>query len=222
MITPVQAETTTKANATVTRRAFIALRARNKAVAAAPEDNAIAALSTELGHNATAGNLNLLAVVAATDQVMTPVATTAVAAVPKRRRLDVAEVLPPAIVTPVRAQKKCEGCIHADLLEINLMSPRHIKHYLKPNMFLVDAGCAECHKNIRHIHDATPKASLYYCDMMIKGFNAPDDDLEKASMECGLVLCSPCREKRMLRYDKDNTTSSPRNGRTTRRRGKDK
>ena len=60
--------------------------------------------------------------------------------------------------------------------------PAHIRHYLKPAMSLVNAICAECHKNIQHIHQATPKASMYYCDVMITGFNAPDNDLGKVDM----------------------------------------
>ena len=114
---------TNKENTTVVRRVFAACRQKQKAVAAAPADNAIADnMSTELRHD-PAGNLDLLAIVAATGPAMTPVQTPAVAAVPKRRRLEVAEAPPPAIVTPCRAQKKCKGCNHADLLELNVMPP---------------------------------------------------------------------------------------------------
>jgi hypothetical protein len=214
LVTPDQAEVTTKANTAAFRRTISTARARKKAVATDPKENAIDALSTELGINVTAGNRNLLAVVAATDTVVTPVVATNVAAMPKRRRLEVA-VAPPAIVTPVRAEKKCEGCIHADLLELNGMTPAHIKHYVKPNMFLEDAVCAECHESIRRIHQVTPKVKLHYCDMMIKGFSAPDNDREKASMECGLVLCVPCHNIRMKRYDM--TIGSNSNGRPRRR-----
>ena len=71
---------------------------------------------------------------------MAPVDTPAVAAVPKRRRLEVAEAPPPAIITPCRAQKKCEGYIHVDLLELHVIPLAHIKHCLKPAMFLMNAG----------------------------------------------------------------------------------
>ena len=67
---------TNKENTTVVRRVFAACRQKQKAVAAAPADNAIAAMTTELRHD-PAGNLDLLAIVAATGPAMTPIDTPA-------------------------------------------------------------------------------------------------------------------------------------------------
>jgi hypothetical protein len=82
------------------------------------------------------------------------------------------------------------------------MEPAHIKYYLKQAEFLELATCAgNCTHTIKVlIHLASPKVNLYYCDETNKSFYAPDNDLTKADMECGLILCSPCHELCEARY----------------------
>jgi hypothetical protein len=59
---------------------------------------------------------------------------------------------------------------------------------------------------------------IHYCDTGKKGFYAPDDDTLKLSMECGLVLCLPCFEKRRLECEKE--TGAAKGGRRIGRRSK--
>jgi hypothetical protein len=147
--------------------------------------------------------------------------------VTKRRRL-LAEAAVPIVAAPMSVppgppKKKCEGCVHGDLLAMKLMEPSHIKHYLRPSNFLDLAVCAgDCKHTIRSVHRTSPKANIYYCDKAIKGFSARDDHPEKAALECGLILCSPCRGTREARYDavanaEEGTPSNRRISRRSRR-----
>ena len=108
--------------------------------------------------------------------------------------------------------------VHGDLLEMKEMEPRHIKHYTKKEEFLEEAQCAgDCKQTIMTIVKASPKANIYYCDIANKGFYAPEDDPAKANMECGLVLCSPCRAIRAVTYDLKNAKDGTVNKRPSRR-----
>ena len=85
------------------------------------------------------------------------------------------------------------------------MEPKVIQHYLKRNQFLERADCAgDCDQSIKLIHEASPKADIRYCDVNKNGFDAPDDDPSKASMECGLVLCLACYGRKEEKHDAEN------------------
>ena len=91
------------------------------------------------------------------------------------------------------------------------MEPKVIRHYLKPTQFLESAKCAgDCGRSIKSIHVAEPKANIRYCDENKKGFDAPEDNPSKDSMECGLVLCLTCYASREEKYDAVNSRSSRR------------
>lgn len=113
-------------------------------------------------------------------------------------------------------QLKCEGCVHCDLLELKILEPAIVKHYLKPHEFLEKAQCdGDCAQSMHAVYLTSPKASVHYCDVGKKGFDAPNDDPTKVSMECGLVLCHACYGARSQRYALANSREG---GRTTRRR----
>ena len=125
----------------------------------------------------------------------------------KKKKKKVAASVEPATAPVVTGPPvpKCQGCLHCDLLELKVMEPRVIQHYLKPNQLLERADCAgDCGQSIKSIHDASPKVNIRYCDVNKKGFDAPDDDPSKASMECGLVLCLACYGKKEEKYDAEN------------------
>jgi hypothetical protein len=116
------------------------------------------------------------------------------------------------------AKKKCQGCIHGDLLEMTVMESCHVKHYLKPGEFLEDASCAgNCNATIKSIYGAAPKAQLHFCDEIIKGFRAPESDLGKADLECGLILCVPCHADRWVKYDQEHSSGGSTIRRSSRR-----
>lgn len=222
LVTPDQADRAVKDQTTIIRKAFLAARQRSKPVANAPADNGIADLSTELQE--TAGNLGMLAGVATGNSTVATVETPPVIPAPKRRRRAV-QVQPIATIAtalpPGPAPIKCEGCIHVDLLDMKVMTPAHIKHYLKSAGVLENAICAgECKEAIKNIFQDAPKHSLRYCDMTIKGFHAPETDSEKADMECGLFLCVPCYAKREVKYER--LQSNDGGARRNSRRGKNK
>jgi hypothetical protein len=59
-------------------------------------------------------------------------------------------------------------------LELKVMEPAHVKHYLKPAAFLEMATCTgDCKRTVRAIYLDAPKANLYYCDETSKGFFTP-------------------------------------------------
>lgn len=191
------------------RRAFHGATKRKKAVDDLASKNGVGALSAELQnqHNS------------AMYAVPTPVLT--VPPVPKRQRIATAAapvVAPKSTVPTAPPKRKCQGCVHGDLLDLKVMEPTHIKHYLRPAGFLELATCAGgCKKTIRAIYLASPKALLYYCDENIKGFSAPDDDPAKAEMECGMIVCSPCHAMRETRYTQEQNRDGTVNRRTSRR-----
>jgi hypothetical protein len=213
--TPNRTEIETKQRASVVRQAIIGVKERNKAVAVTPASNGTSALSTELQHtsaiNPTVKNKN-----------NNTVDTTATGPIMQQRKRKVNVPVPIATIAtclPVGPPKsKCQGCIHGDLLEMTVMESPHIKHYLKPQEFLEEASCAgKCNKTIKHIHQATPKAKLYFCDEMIKGFRAPDTDPCKAALECGLILCVPCHAARGVQYNLERGNSNSTHRRSSRR-----
>jgi hypothetical protein len=122
----------------------------------------------------------------------------------------------------VQPEIKCEGCVHCDLLELKIMEPARIKHYLHKYEFLEFAECngINCTKSIRDVHTASPKDNIHYCDVGKKGWDAPEDDPKKASMECRLVLCQACYRSRGERYELANSGGGRTNGRSSRRRRK--
>ena len=203
LVTPDQMDKDKRQNATSLRRAFKGTKKRPTAVATEAADNGVSALTAELQDNRHSpvrpGTTPMMELASTTDEA--PVAPQA----PKRRRkataTKTAVVSPTVAVTTGPPKKKCQGCVHGDLLEMNVMEPAHIKHYIKSAEFLELAKCAgDCTHTIRAIHEASPKENIYYCDTTNKGFYAPDDDLTKAGMECGLILCSPCHAVREARY----------------------
>ena len=198
LVTPDQTDLLKKQEQSNNRRAFATVRKRAKAVATAPEDNGISALTAELQNE--------------TDTVMRPVAAVTNPpgpAKPKRKKKKTAPVVP-TITVPVPTgppQKKCEGCVHGDVLEMNEMEPTDIKYYLHEGEFLELATCAgDCNNTISDIYLASPKANLRYCNMTSKGFYAPDDDPTKSELQCGLILCSPCYAIREERYAVANSS----------------
>ena len=101
------------------------------------------------------------------------------------------------------------------------MEPMHVKHYLKANEFLEFAICAgACASAIATVYTALPKTNIYYCEVGKKGFDAPEDEPNKQSMECGLVLCLACYELRGVTYALVNSQNGAANGRSTRCRRK--
>lgn len=215
-MTPDHLDQVNKAKTTHVRQAFNGVKKRKTAVAATPADNGVSALSAELQNENNIG-MNLVSPTVP-DVCQTPVNAPTVT----QRRCRAAATTQmktkrmPVPTGPVKIQ--CQGCIHGDLLELKVLEPVHIKHYLKEAGFLAWATCAgECAHTIRDIHNAAPKANLYYCDEIIKGFHAPEDDPNKASMECGLILCSPCHALREARYTLAQATEGTGNRRQSRR-----
>jgi hypothetical protein len=143
---------------------------------------------------------------AAVDQA---VATKEAQSLPKqKRRKTVVNAVPPAAreLVPGPPVLKCEGCVHCDLLELKMMEPNRIKHYLKRHEFLERAQCAgDCAKSIKAIHTVAPKSHIYYCDEGKKGFDAPEEDPLKMFLDCGLVLCLACHGTRSAAYDLANS-----------------
>jgi hypothetical protein len=135
------------------------------------------------------------------------------------RKLSVPAPMPNPVdtATPGVPQRKCQGCVHCDLLELAALEPRYVPTYLKDNAFLELAMCAgECKKAIKDIYAAAPRDIIHYCDTGKKGYEAPDDDELKPPMECGLVLCLHCYEKRRLEYEME--TRAEKGGRRIGRR----
>jgi hypothetical protein len=157
-----------------------------------------------------------------------PIPTTAKKPRASGRRATVPPTMHTPVPTPVPApppgvpQLKCQGCVHCDLLELAALEQRYVPTYLKDNAFLADATCSgACKKALKVIYAAAPRDIIHYCDTGKKGFDAPDDDMLKPSMECGLVLCLPCYEKRRLQYETE--TGAEKGGRRIgRRRNKQK
>jgi hypothetical protein len=124
---------------------------------------------------------------------------------------------PMPTLPPDVPQLKCQGCVHCDLLELAALEQRYVPTYLKDNAFLAAATCAgECNQVLKDICAAAPHDSIHYCDTGKKGFDVPDDDELKSSMECGLVLCLPCYEKRRVEYETE--TGAAKGGRRIGRR----
>jgi hypothetical protein len=204
--TPNETDIATKQRTSVVRQAIIGVKEKNKAVlAVTPARNGTSALSTELQH--TSANPTV------TNKNNNTVDTTATGPIMQKRKREVN--VPGPIVTIATSlpagppKSKCQGCIHGDLLEMTVMESRHIKHCLKPQEFLEEASCAgKCNKTIKNIHQATPKAKLYFCGEMIKGFRAPDTDPCKADLECGLILCVPCHADRGVQCNPERGNSN--------------
>jgi hypothetical protein len=214
LATPDQLEIMAKQKTTVVRQAFNGVKQKNKAVAVTPARNGTSALSTELQHHCVGRTV-------ANKINNTVDAPTTGPTMQKRKRKVNVPVSVATLATSVPAgpaRIKCQGCIHGDLLEMTVMESRHIKHYLKPQELLEKASCAgKCHDTIKNIHQAAPKSKLYFCDEIIKGFRAPDDDPCKSDLECGLILCVPCHADREVQYNLERGNSNSAHRRSSRR-----
>ena len=220
LVTPDDLDKVNKHNAAMGRRATTIVKKRAKAVAITPSENGVEALSVEL-HRANDQAMHPVTT-AVTALGTTPVVAATIPTVPKRRRIEeVARPKVSAIVSVGAGPPKtnCQGCVHGGLLELKVMEPAHIKHYLKPEAFLEMAKCAgDCKLVIRDIHRASPKAKLFYCDETNKGFYAPNDDPTKDGLECALILCEPCHAIREVRYEQATKQAGTAHRRTSRRR----
>jgi hypothetical protein len=130
-----------KEKTTHVRQALNGIKKRKKAVAATPAENGVSALSAELQNEINIG-MNLV-IPTLPDVLQTPVNDPTM---PKRRCL--AAVSTPKVTTPMSVttgpfKTKCQGCIHDDLLELKVLEPVHIKHYLKQAGFLALAASAQ-------------------------------------------------------------------------------
>jgi hypothetical protein len=205
LLTPIQQEQTHKARQVVVKRAALANK-RKQSVAAASNANGVSALSAELQDND--GNEPITR--PSTTRKQMPTAVT----ISKATTPSTAPILtgPPAV--------KCQGCVHCDLLDLHCMAPTAIRHYIKPNEFLELARCAgDCARSMKDIFTTSAtKDSIHYCEMGKKGFDAPEEDASKASLECGLVLCGPCYGIRGERYALANAEDGTTNQRSSRRR----
>ena len=193
-MTPAKQDEVTKTRTKLIKQVDVATK-RKTAVATSQVTNGSGALAAEIRTDKenTARPIN---------------ATLAPAAKKKKKSVEPAKPAAAPVVTgpPV---PKCEGCIHCDLLELKVMEPKVIKHYLKRNQFLELAKCAgDCGSSIKSIHLASPKANIRYCDINKKGFDAPEDNPSKESMECSLGLCMACYGVREDKYDIVNKRGS--------------
>ena len=228
LISPEQQENDAKSKSTLLRRVVAGVNQRKKAVKANSKDNGTGDLSAELQQNAvTELAVNSTIEETTTGGTMTNTNNTALdtshdQSGPKRRRkakqsaTPLVTNVPPILKGP--ATNKCLGYPHCNLLDMIIMVPGHIKCYIKtPAQYLWFATCAgDCKKPIRDIVEESSKESLYFCDIGLKGFYAPDDDPKKASMECEMILCVPCHAKRQVQYaliQNDNGTANRRSSR---------
>jgi hypothetical protein len=199
LVTPAKQDEVTKTRTKLIKQVDVATK-RKTAVAASQVTNGSGALAAELQNDK--------------ENTARPVNATLAPAAAKKKKKSVEPAKPAAapVVTgpPV---PKCEGCIHCDLLELKVMEPKVIRHCLKPNQFLELAKCAGgCGQSIKSIHATSPKANVRCCDINKKGFDAPEDDPSKESMECSLVLCVPCCGVREAKHDAVNERGSRRRG----------
>ena len=209
--TPAKRDEGTKLRTSAVQRA----KKQFRAVSAAAADNGSDALAKEL-QTQEAGPAKLGApedsrpnnVTATNDPLTTST---------KRKRVAKTAPTPAAPIVIAPLERKCEGCIHCDLLELMIMEPTRIRYYLKPHEFLERAKCAgDCGLSIKEIFAAPKQSNLYYCDFGKKGYDAPEDDPEKGIMECKLVLCLACYGKREDAYAQANDGGAKQ--RRTRRR----
>jgi hypothetical protein len=233
LVTPDQMDIAAKERTAAIRVAFSGVKQRQKAVASAPADNGTVSLSAELQLNLQTSPQLVSTDAVQESTIRTPankrtiVATTTAPVGPKRRRVvEVANVAMPTAASPPKnpPSKKCQGCVHNDLLELKVMEAAHVKHCLKRGMFLEMAICAGvCNSTIADINRAAPKTKLHFCDEAIKGFHACENDPAKMDLECGLVLCVPCYSKRDAQCAlEQNNGDGQGKGRRTRRRGMNK
>ena len=221
LVTPDHHDKVVMQQKTNVRRAYQRTKQRPQSVAATPGNNGVSALSAELQveNGSTMQPVSAameLSTVTKDDNTDNP----RVAKRPRVATVLTDEALPTTSVPTGIRKKQCQGCVHGDLLETKVMEPAHIKHYLKNPGFLEWARCAgECAETIKSIHLASPKTNLRYCDAANKGFCAPDNDVGKADLECGLILCAPCYAVREERYARESTTNGTGNNRRSSRRG---
>jgi hypothetical protein len=223
LVTPDHLDKSNKQKTAHFRQAVASKKQRQKAVAVARDDNGVSALSTELqNQNNTAIMHSMTTALVDLDQTTNNASTSPTVTKRKRTSNVPTPRVPTTMAVPTGPpRKKCQGCVHGDLLEMKVMEPAHIRHYLKQAGFLEWAKCAgNCAHTIKAIHLASPKANLYYCDETIKGFSAPEDDLAKADMECGLILCAPCYAIREEKYALEHAKEGTVNRRTSRRSAK--
>jgi hypothetical protein len=207
-VTPDRMDEVNKEQTKALRQASKNAKKRYAAVAANPADNGVSAFSTEMQNEKAT----------TTQNQEEPAVNIAPKATKRQRKFKASEqrVTTTASVPTGPRKKRCQGCVHGDLLTMHLLEPRNVKHYLKKKGFLELATCAgDCKQQIKAVHAATPKASVHYCDMTNKGFYAPEDDPNKVEMECGLILCTPCYAICLAKYTMENESA---NGRTSRRK----
>lgn len=206
LVTPDDTDKIHKHMKACNRQSFAATKKRKNAVATGPDENGISAFTAEL-HIEQASAIRPVA------------AATSLPATTKSRKKKVSAPVVATIVSVPTGppEKKCQGCIHGDVLEMNVMEPTDIKYYLQEAQFLELATCAgDCKKTIKEIYLASTKANLHYCNMTNKGFYAPDNDPAKTDLECGLILCLPCfalREERYAVANNNTGTGTRRNRR---------
>ena len=201
LVTPAKQDEVTKKRKVTLKTVELATK-RKTAVSASAVMNGAEALASEIRDNAT------LAPATLAPATLAPAAK-------KKKKTKEAAIDAPAVAPVVTGPPvpKCQGCIHCDLLELKVMEPKVVQHYLKRNQFLEHADCAgDCDQSIKLIHEASPKANIRYCDVNKKGFDAPDDDPSKASMECGLALCLACYGRKEEKYDAENKRGRRRRG----------
>ena len=162
LVTPAIQDRLNKQKKSDDRQAMTSLNKRRKAVAVAPSNNGISALSAELQQRRTAMDQpsttddTVNGPTMGNDEQTTNETTTTDATVPKRRR--VAEVTThtvPAMTSlpSAPAKRKCQGCVHGDLLDMKVMEPKHIRHYLEPSGLL---EWATSRRRLRQSNQANP------------------------------------------------------------------
>ena len=208
LTTPNQQDQVNKTRQTVSRQ-VITSRKRKTPVAPDLADNGAGALSTEL----QSAGMSTPAATTTNNHAMPSTTTAARPSLPGRTSVLQATVPTPTGPPP----RKCQGCIHCDLLELKAMEPARIKHCLRKHEFLELATCAgECAQSIQAVFAAQPKANIHYCDSGKKGFDAPYDDPTKELMACGLVLCLVCHGTWSAQHALANSKNGATNGRTRR------
>ena len=125
LVTPAKQDEVNKTRTKIIKQVELATK-RKTAVSTSEVTNGSGTLAAELWHE--------------NDGVDTPrpINATLVPAAKKKKKTRVATSDEKAAVPVVTGPPvpKCEGCIHCDLLELKVMEPKVIEHYLKLNQFL--------------------------------------------------------------------------------------
>lgn len=132
-MTPTQLDKDNKARQTTVKKATLATKWKMTVVAAAAA-NGGGALSAEL-QNQEVGPTDPIPTSPPPRLIHTtaPAATGGSLQVPNVSQNTTPSPLPTLMVPP---KLKCEGCVHCDLLELKILEPVIVKHYLKTHEFL--------------------------------------------------------------------------------------